>query len=534
MTRRSAIVPIARGIAQGRHCWRQGTRTTRAGWRGWRGLAPALALAALGIPAGAELPPAAFVGSFRLATGEIVTGGPFQERVDGPMRFLYMDTEGLERAALFERESDLLLRSVQPPGLALEVVPGADGHVDSVIWRGADGPIAGRRVFPHREHALPVSAPDGTDLTTRLLVPDCPGPHPLVVLVGGSGPTTRWAGTFETFFLQLGMAVLVYDKRGVGATDWHEPDLSTLAGDAAAVVRAGAALPEIDAERVGIWASSQGGWVAPITATEVALDFLLVRAGPGVSEMEAHLHEVRQEMRAEGLTGLGLDHASALRREIYSLAVTGASLAGTDARVAPYLEKEWYRVAFGEGPVSGTWSEWWWGWVRRNMAVAPGPYLETLDVPILWFLGENDENVPLVPSRSSLEAAFGVSPGSDETLVVLGDTNHAFFSQRPDGGFRYVDGFFDRMAEWLAARGFTAPECWHGGGSPERAEGAGGTARQGYPPLELDPSRGGFYLRASVTQVVGPLPDRFPKDLAVTAQDVVHSSGGWLAVVSGV
>lgn len=428
----------------------------------WRSLALALALSVpwLGLPSEAELPPEALAGSFRLTTGEVVTGGPFQERVDGPMLFLYIDTEGLDRSAIFERESDLLLRSVQPPGLELELVPGADGEVDSLIWKGADGPIAGQRVFPHREQALAVSAPDGVELTARLLLPDCRGPHPLVVLVGGSGPITRWAGTFETFFVQLGMAVLVYDKRGVGSDDWHEPDLSTLAGDAAAVVRAGAARPEVDAERVGIWGSSQGGWVAPITATEVGVDFLVVRVGPGVSEMETHLHEIRQEARAEGLSGLELDHASALRREIYSLVVSGEEPKATDALVAPYLDKEWYRVAFGEGPVSDTWSEHWWGWARRNMAVAPGPYLEQLDIPILWFLAEDDENVPLVPSRASLEAAFDLSPGGDETLVVIDDAKHSFTTRRPDGGVRYVDGYFDRMAVWLAARGLSAPECW--------------------------------------------------------------------------
>ena len=155
--------------------------------------------------------------------------------------------------------------------------------------------------------------------------------------------------------------------------------------------------------RAGYWGSSQGGWVAPLAATKVEPDFLVVRVGPGVSELEAHVHETRQEARQEGLAGLALDHASSLSREIYGLAVAGEPLSATDALVTPYLDQSWYQTAFGAGLVSGRWSQRWWRWAQANMAVEPGPSLRQLDLPILWFLAENDENVPLVASRAALE-----------------------------------------------------------------------------------------------------------------------------------
>lgn len=415
---------------------------------------------------GDERPLRDYVGSFRLETGELVHGGPFVERATGdesPVRFLFMDTEGLERTALFERESELLLRSVQPPGtITVELVPGRDGTISGIVWKGPEGPVEGRRVNAHEESDFDFRSQDGVELQGRLLVPDCPDPRPLVVLVSGSGPTTRWAGTFETFFLNLGMAVLVYDKRGVGAQDWYEPDLATLAADASAAVRAGAGYPRVDADRIGIWASSQGGWVAPIAASLLEpeeLAFLVVRVGPGVSEMETHLHEIRQEARAEGLSGIGLDHASALRRELYGMAVNGESLAATDAIVEPFLDEPWYRVAFGEGPVSASWSERWWRWAGTNFPVAPSPYLRDLSLPILWFLAEEDENVPMVPSVVALNDAFDASPGRDETLVVIEDSVHSMLVRGPSGGFRYVDGVWSRMRAWLAARNLSDEGC---------------------------------------------------------------------------
>lgn len=412
-------------------------------------------------PASADRPLDDYAGSFELETGEVITGGPFVERFGDPVRFLYLDTENLDKSALFERESELVLRSVRPPGtITLRFEPTPEGEIDQVVWSDSEGPVRGWRVAPHDTRELSIGSADGTELTARLLVPRCPGPRPLAVLVGGSGPTTRWAGTFETFFAKLGMAALIYDKRGAGDPDWSEPDLVELAQDAEAALRAGASAPRIDAGRAGLWGSSQGGWVAPMAAVETDPAFLVVRAGPGVSEMETHLHELRQEVRAEGLSGIDLDHATALRREIYELAVAGAALSATDRLVAPYLDQEWYQTAFGEGPVSGLWSERWWSWAGRNFEVEPGPYLERLDVPILWFLAEDDENVPFVASHSALREAFAASPGDDETVVVFPDAKHAFLVETPDGGFRYADGYFERVRSWLAERGFSDEGCW--------------------------------------------------------------------------
>ena len=61
----------------------------------------------------------------------------------------------------------------------------------------------------------------GTDakLVGTLISPATPGPHPAIVLLHGSGPLTRHSfGPYPHFFTSLGMAVLVYDKRGTGGS----------------------------------------------------------------------------------------------------------------------------------------------------------------------------------------------------------------------------------------------------------------------------------------------------------------------------
>jgi len=402
----------------------------------------------------------AFDGSFRLSTGEVVTGGYFVEGGQG--RYLYLDTQGLARGGLFERMSDRVLRSVVPPD-EVEIEFLGDEELNAIVWkeRGQE-PLHGQRVHPHESRVVRFASGDGTKIVGRLLLPACPGPHPLVISVHGSGPVDRHGGPFHTFFLQHGVAVLAYDKRGYtsDAEAWREPDLATLSADAAAALRFASSLPEIDPDRAGFFGSSQGGWVVPRAAVEAPeTDFLVLRAGAALSELETHLHEVRQELRADGLAGLDLDHAMALRREIYETAMAGDPISETDALVAPYLVEPWYRSAFGEDPVSRLWSPRWWGWAQRNFAVAATPWLERLDAPVLWFLAERDENVPLVSTRAALEEAFAASPGEDHEIVVLKGALHSFLIPSPEGPPRFSPGFFDRMGAWLDERGLSNPGC---------------------------------------------------------------------------
>jgi fermentation-respiration switch protein FrsA (DUF1100 family) len=318
----------------------------------------------------------AFDGSFRLETGEIITGGYFVEGGEG--RYLYMDTEGLEKVGLFESTSDTVLRSLgvlDTASVEIEFVRSADGKFDALVWREpGHEPIEGRRIYPHTAQTVQFTSEDGTELHGRLLLPECEGPHPLVVSVHGSGPVNRYGGTFHTFFLKYGVAVLAYDKRGYTSNSeaWREPDLAELSADAAAAARFAASQPEIDTERIGLFGSSQGGWTAPPAATMASeIDYQILRAGAALTSAENVLHEIRQGARAEGLSGLDLDYAMQLRRELYELAMSGAPITAADELVAPYVDEPWYRTAYGDGPISEIWSEFRWGWSQRNHDVTP-------------------------------------------------------------------------------------------------------------------------------------------------------------------
>jgi len=436
------------------------------------GLRPLLLALAFGVlfvvPAGAAAPDnEAFDGSFRLANGDVITGGYFIE--GGEESFIYLDAANTAReGGKFKRVGNgTVLRSAIPNvDVTIEFRPGVDGSLDTIVWKQKGRkPLSGTRVFAHKSRVVSFASVDGTVLHGRLMVPQCKGPHPAIVTIGGSGPSDRHGGPFQTFFLQHGMAVLSFDKRGYGPKttpdNWREPDLSQMSADAAAGVRFLAAQPGIDATRIGLFGSSQGGWVVPQAAIrKPGAAYMILRVGPALSQFETHLYERRNDLRAEGVHGIALDKAVALSRALYELAMAGRPIADADALAAPYLHTAWYKKAFGDGPISKVWSRFWWNWDARNMAVTPVPAIKKFRGPILWFLAEKDVNVPLVPTRIALTRAFAASPSHDHTLKIVKGAPHSFIIPGHEGALHYTQDFFAPMGAWLDARHLSEPGCW--------------------------------------------------------------------------
>src|SRR5262245_19296419 len=113
-------------------------------------------------------------------------------------------------------------------------------------------------------------------LAGTLDLPSTPGRHPVMVFVTGSGRTTREADRPAVdIALPQGIAVFRYDKRGLGESTGTFEEVSTensvrvlndRASDVRAIVEYLAAHPRIRPDQIFLWGTSQGAWVAPLTA----------------------------------------------------------------------------------------------------------------------------------------------------------------------------------------------------------------------------------------------------------------------------
>jgi uncharacterized protein len=231
---------------------------------------------------------------------------------------------------------------------------------------------------------------------------------PGVVMVHGSGRAERamyrrGAGRLAA----LGMAVLLYDKRGVGqsagryrevTTENGQESLGELADDARRALAVLALQRQVDPARLGFYGASQAGWILPLAADgDPAVRFLVVLSGPATS--------VGYEIRHGRLNGEG-------------------------------------RKAISEEELA------------RQLCAFKGPHgydptqvLNRLRTPTLWIMGDRDQNLPLRETLQALDSLPATASGL-LTLVRFPDADHAMY--RADGS--RVD-YWETIEDWLLKRG---------------------------------------------------------------------------------
>ena len=232
------------------------------------------------------------------------------------------------------------------------------------------------------------------------------GGVPGVAVVHGSGTMPRAMQRYVVGPLNaMGVAVLVYDKRGVGDSTGTYQNIGTgnsiealgqLARDASSAAKVLASHRGVDPKRIGLIGSSQAGWIMPLAASrDPGLSFLVVISGPAVSVGYEILH-------------------GRLTNELNPSAAT-----------VPPAEAERQLKAF-TGP----------------HGYDPAATLAALTTPTLWLMGDRDINLPLKETVEALKALPQISTGV-LTLIQYPEGNHQL-SRVP---------IWDDVRAWLTKRG---------------------------------------------------------------------------------
>ncbi len=234
----------------------------------------------------------------------------------------------------------------------------------------------------------------GVQLRYLLDLPEGDGPFPTIVDAPGSGDVPiNHPGLRRDArkFLENGYAVVRYDKRGTGASGGEivgvslENSLETiplLADDLSAVIDEILELPEVDTDRVGLYGVSQASWVMPLVmANEPELDFAVYQSAGAIP---IGIHLIFEVLSIH--QGLPFDEATKQFEEIV---------------------KEY------DGPL---------GFDQR-------PVLEAEQRPMLFLMGEKDQNGPYSANRDEILRLAGL--GVDVTLVSYPEGQHALDDTDP-------------------------------------------------------------------------------------------------------
>lgn len=370
----------------------------------------------------------------------------------------------------------------EPVELEVTFRMGPEGRPEGLSWHPT-GPREGTTVEARRL-GLPeeVFAFPSGELTLRgkLVLPSTggDGPHPAVVLVHGSGSESAVDHYFMPYlFAAHGIATLVYDKRGTGESEGqYTQNFHILARDVAAAVEALRGRPDVDPARIHLQGASQGGWIAPLAASQMeegteGIRSLLIGYGPMVPIVDEDRWGYVYELRRKGFGEEAIARADEIGEAAGAVLDHGEWQRWDDLMglLAEAEGEPWFKAAAGSdsivGFLAGTRMP---GWVMKLYArwrlrpvdgepfadrlYDPVPVVASLDVPSLWIFGGEDSSMPTAWSVAELERLQ--EAGRPIEIVVYPEAEHGIlrFEEGEDGERRYLGyepDYLRTMVRWL-------------------------------------------------------------------------------------
>ncbi len=307
------------------------------------------------------------------------------------------------------------------------------------------------------------------ELRAKLVLPDGAGPFPAVVFVHGSGRQSAVDGYYNPYlFAANGIAGLVYDKRGTGGSEGkYSQNFHVLSDDTAAAVEWLRARPEIDPLDIHLAGYSQGGWIAPLAATKVEVQSLLIGYGPMVPVTGEDRWGYVSALEQAGFGERAVHQVDEINAIAGDILDRGEDRWGElKAALEEAESRDWYEAVRGSdslvGFISGTRLPWWavrlfgW-WIRRgdppfiDRLYDPVPTVASLAIPSLWIFGGEDSSMPTGWSIEELEKL--AAAGRPIEIEVFPEAEHGILLFEQEDGERhlvgYAPGYLPMQVEWI-------------------------------------------------------------------------------------
>jgi pimeloyl-ACP methyl ester carboxylesterase len=299
------------------------------------------------------------------------------------------------------------------------------------------------------------------ELHGTLIKPAGDGPHPAIVIAGGSdwqkrGQVRREADIFASF----GLASFIYDKRGHGeSTGDTVVPFGVTASDMAAAVHVLRERGDIRRDAVGVFGRSRGGWFAPLAAANhEGVAFVIVFVAPAISPAE---QETTRRLQAMNDAGHGETELAEARAYLELLWAATTS----DEAWERYVQARDAIEARGWGDMLGGLAEpdsEDAQWNRLNMRYDPIPALQRVRCPIFALFGEADTNVTPAQNFEPFRAALERAGNDDATVLVIPRADHGLRPVDPEApavplhrAVGYAPEVWRGVREWLRERGLS-------------------------------------------------------------------------------
>lgn len=422
-----------------------------------------------------------YLGSYQLPSGDLIVIGRTLRRL-----YYYAPRTGEARG--LDRGTDLTTESRWSAGPSLLVFSPVEFTVTFIKNRAGEvtGLELNRIGLPvqkakkakfYREEKVSFHS-GGATLAGTLLVPSIKGPHPAVVFVHGSGEQDRNGYVslmrfVADHFARHGIAVLLYDKRGIGQStgNWATENFDDLAQDALAGLQLLQGRSDISPKQVGMWGISQAGWImakATTRSKEIAFIICVSCAGSGMTTGEQVLYDFENQLRAAGFTRHEIDEWVRACHLLYEHLRAGQ---GSDRKeldelllrlqqnpkLTRALRREWF-LARPDPKIDWEKRDQWFFLYDPNFD--PVPVWEQYEGSVLGIFGELDALTPVKQVVPSFAKALVNRKKTDFTIALFPKAHHILMEMETETINddelpklkRYVPGYFDLMTDWLMKR----------------------------------------------------------------------------------
>jgi hypothetical protein len=385
---------------------------------------------------------------------------------DGTSALLISDySSGVVRRLFPVSETEFVMgagfSAASPVELRVRFTLDAQGDVTGISLRHADGTQGtGQRVRLKREELMFQGA--DASLAGTLIIPPTKGPHPAIILLHGSGPLTRYSfGPYPHFFSSLGLAVLIYDKRGTGVSTGVRMDASTgtamtssrypddLAADALVAMRLLQQREDIDPKRIGFWGSSEGGMLATqVAARSKDVAFAINSSGFMEPLWKTLEYQVGAILGAAGAPKAKIERESAFVDLWLRVARTGEGWPEFRTAQERIIESDGSWIFQSRGPFTSL-EQLRWDW-DHILTFDPAVALQEVQCPVLGVFGELDVATPAARTAENMRRVLTQAGHKDFTLRIFPKAGHSL-GELPERK-RMAPGVFETLRSWLLAR----------------------------------------------------------------------------------